>query len=75
MTRSTEVKAEENFPITVWGYTKGKLLDNTECDILVDTGTSKSYMSKSYSWGVKVCIPYPNLLPPQQESKLEMDNM
>ena len=24
------------------------MLDDTECDILVDTGTSKSYMSKSY---------------------------
>ena len=48
MTRNTEVKAEENFLITAQGYTKGKLLDVTECDILVDTGTSKSYMSKSY---------------------------
>ena len=48
ITRNTEVKAEENFPITVQGYTKGKLLDGTECDILVDTGASKSYMSKSY---------------------------
>ena len=26
----------------------GKLLDNTECCILIDTSTSKSYMSKSY---------------------------
>ena len=48
MTRNTEVKAEENFPITEQGYTKGKLLDDTECDILVDTDTSKSCMSKSY---------------------------
>ena len=48
MTRNTEVKAEENFPITAQGYTKGKLLDGTECDILVDPGTSKSYMTKSY---------------------------
>ena len=48
MTRDMEVKAEESFPITVHGYTKGKLLDGTECGILVDTGTSKSYMSKSY---------------------------
>ena len=48
MTRDMEVKAEENFPITVQCYTKGKLLDGTECDILVDTGTRKSYMSKSY---------------------------
>ena len=48
MTRDMEVKAEENCPITLCGYTKGKLLDGTECDILVDTGASKSYMSKSY---------------------------
>ena len=48
MTRNTEVKAKENFPIAVQGYTKGKLLDDSECDILVDTGASKSYMSKSY---------------------------
>ena len=48
MTRGTEVKAEDNFPITAQGYTKGKLLDDTECDILVDTHASKSYMSKSY---------------------------
>ena len=48
MSRSTEVKAEENFPITAQGYTNGQLLDGTECGILVDTGTSKSYMSKSY---------------------------
>ena len=47
MTRDTEGKAEENFPITSHGYTKGNFLDGTECDILVDTGTSKSYMSKS----------------------------
>ena len=26
----------------------GKLLDGTECQILLDTGTSKSFMSKSY---------------------------
>ena len=48
MTRDTEVKAKENFHITAHSYTKGKLLDGTGCDILVDTGVSKSYMSKSY---------------------------
>ena len=48
MTRYIEVKARENFPITASGYTKGKLLDDTECDILVDTGASKLYLSKSY---------------------------
>ena len=48
MTRDTDVKAEESFPITARGYTKGQLLDGTDCEILIDTGASKSYMSKSY---------------------------
>ena len=48
MTRDMEVKTNENFPITAHGYTKGSLLDGTKCDILVDTGMSKAYMSKSY---------------------------
>ena len=48
MTRNTEVKAEENFPMTAIGYARGQLLDGTDCDVLIDTGTSKSYMSKSY---------------------------
>ena len=47
MTRDTEVKAEENIPLSLHGYTKGILLDGTECDMLADTGMSKSYMSKS----------------------------
>ena len=55
-----EVKAEENFPITTRGYTKVKLLDGTECDILVDTGTSKFYMSKSYFMTCKSLHPLPN---------------
>ena len=48
MTRGQAIKAEETFPISGQGYTKGKLLDQTECSILIDTGTSKSYMSKLY---------------------------
>ena len=30
------------------GFASGKLLDDTECQILLDTGATKSYMSKSY---------------------------
>ena len=48
MTRDRIIKAEEKFPISGQGYTNGKMLDNTECNILIDTGASKSYMSKSY---------------------------
>ena len=48
MTRNTKIKAEERFPITHEGFASGKLLDGTECQILLDTGATKSYMSKSY---------------------------
>ena len=47
-TRNTKIKAEERFPITGQGFASGKLLDGTECQILLDTGAIKSYMSKSY---------------------------
>ena len=39
---------EEKFSITEQGYMVGKLLDGTECQILLDTGASKSFMSKSH---------------------------
>ena len=48
MARDTEVKAEESFPMTDRGYTRGQLLDCTACDVLIETGAGKSYMSKSY---------------------------
>ena len=48
MTRDTKIKAEANFPITCQGFASGKLLDGTECQILLDKGATKSYMSKSY---------------------------
>ena len=46
--KNNKIKAEESFPISEQGYTMGKLLDSTECQILLDTGASKSFMSKSY---------------------------
>ena len=30
------------------GYTLGKLLDGTKCQLLLDTGVNKSFMSKSF---------------------------
>ena len=48
MTRNTRINMEERFPMTGQGFASGKLLDGTECQILLDTGTTKSYMSKSY---------------------------
>ena len=35
-------------PISEHGYTSGKLLDQTECHLLLDMGTSKSFVSKSF---------------------------
>ena len=43
-----KLKAEESFPISENGYTLGRLLDGTKCRLLLDTGTSKSFMSKSF---------------------------
>ena len=48
MTRNTKIKAEEKSPITSQGFASAKLLDGMECQILLDTGATKSYMSKSY---------------------------
>ena len=48
MMRDTKIKAEERFPIFGQGFASGKVLDGTECQLLLDTGTTKSYMSKSY---------------------------
>ena len=41
-------KAEECFSISEHMYATGKLLDGTECQLLLDTGASKSFMSKSF---------------------------
>ena len=47
MTRDHKMVAEEKFSVSEQGYTTGKLLDGTECQILLDTRASKSFMSKS----------------------------
>ena len=43
-----KLKAEESFPISENGYTLGKLLDGMKCQLLLDTGASKSFMLKSF---------------------------
>ena len=43
-----KLKAEESFPISENGYTLSRLLDGTTCQLLLDTGMSKSFMSKSF---------------------------
>ena len=43
-----KLNAEESFPISEHGYTLGRLLDGTECQLLLDMGVSKSFMSRSF---------------------------
>ena len=43
--KGDKLKTEESFPISEQGYTLGKLLDGTECQLLLDTSASKSFMS------------------------------
>ena len=47
-TRKSVIRAEESFPVSGQGYTVGKLSDKSDCSILIDTGASQSYMSKSF---------------------------
>ena len=57
--RNDKLKAEESFPISEHGHTLGKLLDGTECQLLLDMGTSKSFMSKSFYMRCKSLHPLP----------------
>ena len=51
ITRTSKIIAEEIFHISQQAYIVGKLLDGTECEIVLDTGASKSFMAKShYLW-------------------------
>ena len=44
ITRASNVKAEENFPISEQGYMIRKLLGEMEWQILLDTGASESHI-------------------------------
>ena len=48
MRREDLMKAEESFPISEQGFVMGRILNGEEYQIFLDTGASKSYMSKSY---------------------------
>ena len=59
MMTNSKIKAEESFPISEQGYTLGKLLDGMECQVLLHTGASKSFMSKSHYLHCKSLHPLP----------------
>ena len=46
--KDNKIATEEKFQISEQGYTTGKLLDGIECQILLDNGASKSFISKSH---------------------------
>ena len=48
MTRLDKIKAEGRFPISEQGYTVGKALVGKECQILLNTVASKSYISRTH---------------------------
>ena len=53
-----KLKAAESFPISENDYTLGRLLDGTKCQLLLNTGASKSFMSKLF---YMLCISLHNL--------------
>ena len=61
MKREEVLKAEESFPILEQGFVKGKLINGKECQILLDIGASKLYMSKSYYLRCKLLHNLPKL--------------
>ena len=62
-TRKSVIRAEESFPISGQGYMLGKLSDKTECSILIDTGASKPYMSKSFYMRSRILHTLPKFAP------------
>ena len=75
MARNNEVKAEESFQMTARGYTRGQLVDGTDCDVLIYTGASISYMSKSYFLQCKNLHVMPKFTSSTKTFRLVMDNM
>ena len=48
ITRTSKIEVKEKIPISEQVHTVGKLLNGMEYQILLDTGASKSCMSKSH---------------------------
>ena len=71
MKREEVMKAEESFPISEQGFVIGKLMNGEECQILLDTGVSKSYMSKSYYLKCKSLHKLPTFTSKMQRIQVE----
>ena len=71
MTRASKIKADEMFPISEQGYTLGKLLDGSECKILLDTGAGILFMSKSHYLHLKSLHSLPKFASKRQRIQVE----
>ena len=69
-----KLKVEESFPISEHGYTSGKLLDGTECQLLLDRGASPS-CENHFICSVVHSTLYQNLLQKHKRYKLKMVNV
>ena len=62
MTLNKNLMVEQRFPISKLGYTLSRLLDETECQILLDTGASINYLCPNHIiYAVKPYIHCQNL--------------
>ena len=75
MTRASKLKAAEKIPLSEQGYMVGKLLDGTECQILLDIGASKSFMSKSHYLRCKSLHSLPKFASKTQRIQARMNSM
>ena len=71
--KNNKINAEESFPISEQVYTMGKLLDGTECQILLDMAASKSFMSKLYYMCCKSLHPLPKFASKMQRIQVGND--
>ena len=69
--RQNKLKAEESFPISENAYTLGGLLGGMKCKLLLDTGASKSFMSKSFYMHCKSLHTLPKFAATMQRIHME----
>ena len=71
MEREDIMMLGESFPISEQGSVMGRILNGEECQILLDTSLSKSYMSKSYYLRSKALHDLPKFASIAQRIKVE----
>ena len=59
--KDSKIKAEESFPISEQAYTMGKLLDATECKVLLHKDIVSHSCLSHIMYAVSHSILYPNL--------------